>query len=125
MDTGFNRNYQANPYDGYEKESSIMFPVRFRSEGYHPKEQVLGLVLDGKAKACPFVELAKDSGLPGMRFIHKLRFIELNLNSLILSIIFWIKLSVLIVITIPTALLFSCRVKFGCATYGPHCQTGV
>ena len=62
MDTGFNRNYQANPYDGYEKESSIMFPVRFRSEGYHPKEQVLGLVLDGKAKAYPFVELAKGSG---------------------------------------------------------------
>ena len=62
MDTGFNRNYQANPYDGYEKENSIMFPVRFRSEGYHPKEQVLGLVLDGKAKAYPFVELAKGSG---------------------------------------------------------------
>ena len=39
-----------------------MFPVRFRSEGYHPKEQVLGLVLDGKAKAYPFVELAKGSG---------------------------------------------------------------
>jgi len=60
--TGFNRNYQANPYDGYERESSIMFPVRFRSEGYHPKEQVLGLVLDGEAKAYPFVELAKGSG---------------------------------------------------------------
>lgn len=62
VETGFNRNYQANPYDGYEKESSIMFPVSFRSEGYHPKEQVLGLVLDGKAKAYPFVELAKGSG---------------------------------------------------------------
>lgn len=62
MNTGFNRNYQANPYAGYEEESSIMFPVRFRSEGYHPKEQVLGLVIDGKAKAYPFVELAKGSG---------------------------------------------------------------
>ena len=62
MDTGFNRNYQANPYDGYEKERSIMLPLRFRSEGYHPKEKVLGLVLDGKAKAYPFVELAKSSG---------------------------------------------------------------
>lgn len=62
VDTGYNRNYQANPYDGYEKESSIMFPVRFRSEGYHPKEQVLGLVLNGKAKAYPFVELAKSVG---------------------------------------------------------------
>lgn len=40
-----------------------MFPVRFRSEGYHPKEQVLGLVLDGEAKAYPFVELTKTSGI--------------------------------------------------------------
>lgn len=62
QETGFNRNYQANPYDGYGRDSSIMFPVRFRAEGYHPKEQVLGLVLDGKAKAYPFVELAKGSG---------------------------------------------------------------
>ena len=62
VETGFNRNYQANPYDGYEKESSIMFPVSFRLEGYHPKEQVLGLVLGGKTKAYPFVELAKGSG---------------------------------------------------------------
>lgn len=62
QETGFNRNYQANPYDGYERDSSIMFPVRFRAEGYHPKEQVLGLVLDGKARAYPFVELAKGSG---------------------------------------------------------------
>jgi len=61
QETGFNRNYRANPYDGYERDSSIMFPVRFRAEGYHPKEQVLGLVVDGKAKAYPFVELAKGS----------------------------------------------------------------
>lgn len=65
LETGFNRNYQVNPYDGYEREESIMFPVRFRSQGYHPKEQVLGLVLDGKAKAYPFVELAKSSGEVG------------------------------------------------------------
>lgn len=63
QETGFNRNYLANPYDGYERDSSIMFPVRFRAEGYHPKEQVLGLVLDGKTKAYPFVELAKGSGI--------------------------------------------------------------
>lgn len=62
QETGFDRNYQANPYDGYERDSSIMFPVRFRAEGYHPKEQVLGLVLDGKAKAYPFIELAKGPG---------------------------------------------------------------
>ncbi|PTN12272.1 uncharacterized protein DUF3179 [Nitrosomonas aestuarii] len=39
-----------------------MFPVRFRSKGYRPKEQVLGLILDGQTKAYPFLELAKESG---------------------------------------------------------------
>ncbi|MCC6921712.1 MAG: DUF3179 domain-containing protein [Nitrosomonas sp.] len=63
QETGFNRNYHINPYDGYERDSSIMFPVRFRAEGYHPKEQVLGLIVDGKAKAYPFVELAQGSGV--------------------------------------------------------------
>jgi hypothetical protein len=61
--TGFNRDYHTNPYDGYERDSGIMFPVRFRTKGYHPKERVIGLVLDGKAKVYPFVELAKGSGV--------------------------------------------------------------
>ena len=60
--TGFSRDYEADPYAGYEKSAELMFPVRFRAEGYHPKERVLGLVLDGKAKAYPFVELAKGTG---------------------------------------------------------------
>ncbi|MCP5246345.1 MAG: DUF3179 domain-containing protein [Burkholderiales bacterium] len=59
LETGYQRNYDANPYQGYDQDNSIMFPVRFRSEGYHPKEPVLGLVLDGSAKAYPFIELEK------------------------------------------------------------------
>ena len=59
QDTGFNRNYFVDPYLGYDRDASNMFPVRFRSEGYHPKEQVLGLILNGKVKAYPFIELAK------------------------------------------------------------------
>lgn len=60
--TGYSRDYDGDPYAGYEKSAELMFPVRFRAEGYHPKERVLGIVLDGKAKAYPFVELAKGSG---------------------------------------------------------------
>ncbi|MGQ9667050.1 MAG: DUF3179 domain-containing protein [Anaerolineae bacterium] len=61
-DTGHRRDYARDPYAGYEKLPDIYFPVRFRAQGYHPKERVLGLVLDGQAKAWPFVELAKAGG---------------------------------------------------------------
>jgi len=61
-DTGFKRDYEDNPYAGYDKREEIIFPVRFRAQGYHPKEQVLGLKINGKAKAYPFAELAKGSG---------------------------------------------------------------
>lgn len=59
LETGYIRDYFANPYRGYDQDNNIMFPVRFRSEGYHPKERVLGLELNGKAKAYPFIELDK------------------------------------------------------------------
>lgn len=61
-DTGFKRDYEDNPYAGYDKREDIIFPVRFRAQGYHPKEQVLGLKINGKAKAYPFLELAKGAG---------------------------------------------------------------
>ena len=61
-DTGFKRDYEDNPYAGYDKREEIIFPVKFRAKGYHPKEQVFGLKINGKAKAYPFVELAKGSG---------------------------------------------------------------
>ncbi|HEY3326405.1 MAG TPA: DUF3179 domain-containing protein [Novimethylophilus sp.] len=61
-DTGYRRDYQRNPYAGYEANEGIIFPVKFRAQGYHPKEQVIGLEIDGKFKAYPFAELAKTSG---------------------------------------------------------------
>jgi hypothetical protein len=59
--TGINRNYQNNPYAGYDLHEDIVFPVKFRSKGYHPKEQTFGLIINNKAKAYPFVELSKTS----------------------------------------------------------------
>ena len=60
--TGFARDYDRDPYAGYEKSAELIFPVRFRAEGFHPKERVLGIVLDGRAKAYPFVEMARGRG---------------------------------------------------------------
>ncbi len=60
--TGSVRPYMRDPYDGYEKAEEVMFPVAFRSAGFHPKERVLGIKVGERSKAYPFVELGKTSG---------------------------------------------------------------
>jgi hypothetical protein len=62
FETGFRRDYTFDPYGGYEASTATYFPVRFRAAGFHPKERVIGLVVNGKAKAWPFVELGKLDG---------------------------------------------------------------
>ncbi len=62
-ETGHDRNYAANPYSAYERDRELYFPVRFKAQGYHPKERVLGVEIDGRFKAYPFSELAKTKGV--------------------------------------------------------------
>ena len=62
-ETGFHRDYDRNPYGDYAASETVFFPLSSTSRRYHPKEQVIGLELDGQAKAWPFVELAK-AGTP-------------------------------------------------------------
>lgn len=59
FDTGYQRDYSQNPYGDYSKTEGIFFPVGNIDRSFHPKEQVIGLELEGKFKAFPFVELAK------------------------------------------------------------------
>jgi hypothetical protein len=59
LETGHRRNYDRDPYAWYDQSPDLMFPVRFRALGYHPKEYVLGITLDGEAKAYPVSELAR------------------------------------------------------------------
>lgn len=61
-DTGHRRDYARNPYLDYETSPELMFPVALRAEGFHPKERVLGVEVNGKHKAYPFVELSKSRG---------------------------------------------------------------
>ncbi|MCP4331850.1 MAG: DUF3179 domain-containing protein [Gammaproteobacteria bacterium] len=59
-DTGHSRDYQRDPYAGYEKSRSTYFSVNNEApDNYHPKEVVLGLGIDGVYKAYPFIELDK------------------------------------------------------------------
>lgn len=60
--TGYRRDYNRNPYQGYEYSEGLFFPVAFLNHQYHPKEKVLGITLNGQAKAYPFAELARVGG---------------------------------------------------------------
>ncbi|HHH36978.1 MAG TPA: DUF3179 domain-containing protein [Gammaproteobacteria bacterium] len=61
-DTGYARDYDRDPYAGYVDSAGVFFPVRHRDPRFHPKARVLGLVLDGRAKAWPFSELSRARG---------------------------------------------------------------
>ena len=58
-ETGFERNYNNSPYAAYLKSPQTMFPLSSVSRRYHPKEEVLGLEMDGQFKVYPFIELEK------------------------------------------------------------------
>lgn len=58
--TGYARDYDRNPYSGYEHSRAIYFSVSNKAPGdYHPKERVLGLEIKGRYKAWPFSEIDK------------------------------------------------------------------
>lgn len=53
-DTSYARNYDRDPYAAYAEDEALMFPVRFRIEGMHPKTPVLGIRFGDAARAYPF-----------------------------------------------------------------------
>ncbi len=57
--TGYQRNYQTTPYQGYNESNDIFFPVSNRDFRYHSKEVVIAIEVNGLTKAYPFVELAR------------------------------------------------------------------
>ena len=58
-ETGYKRNYDSNPYQGYQLDRGIWFPVEHQNNSYHPKELVLGIELNGRHKGYAFSELEK------------------------------------------------------------------
>ncbi len=61
-DTGYFRNYQTDPYTGYQDSTGTYFPVTQLDPRYHPKQQTLGLEVQGHFKAYPFLELDRAGG---------------------------------------------------------------
>jgi hypothetical protein len=58
-DTGYARNYDIDPYEGYYQAMGIMFPVGDVRTDLPAKEMVLGIEIGGAAKAYPLVQLGK------------------------------------------------------------------
>jgi len=61
-DTGHRRDYRRSPYAGYETSEGLYFPVSRLDPRYHPKEQVIGVEINGRFKVYPFSELARTRG---------------------------------------------------------------
>ncbi len=59
VNTGYIRDYERDPYLGYADRRELMFDTTYFDPSYHPKEWVLGVEIDGVAKAYPFAELKK------------------------------------------------------------------
>ena len=52
-------NYNRSPYQNYDHDDQIWFPVSHRDHHYRPKELVIGLHLNGRTRVYPFAELAR------------------------------------------------------------------
>lgn len=61
-DTGYRRDYTRDPYAGYEKRATLLFPVSAKDARFHPKALVIGLEIGGRYKAYPFSELERAAG---------------------------------------------------------------
>jgi len=57
LNTGFRRDYDRDPYRGYEQKTGLFFPVEQEDARLHPKERVLGVILNGFTKAYPLKTL--------------------------------------------------------------------
>jgi hypothetical protein len=64
-DTGNPRDYSRDPYEGFEAVPRPVFDVQHRDDRAYIKEWVLGVVVDGQAKAYPFERLARRLGNEG------------------------------------------------------------
>ncbi|MEY8251044.1 MAG: DUF3179 domain-containing protein [Colwellia sp.] len=70
LSTGHRRNYQKNPYGGYDESNTVYFPVTNSDPRYHNKEVVLTLEINGHIKAYPFVELARFKKIKGVNHLQ-------------------------------------------------------
>ncbi|MCC7194934.1 MAG: DUF3179 domain-containing protein [Gemmatimonadaceae bacterium] len=59
LDTGHTRDYGRDPYQGYDRVPTLMFPVRYMDARRDPKDLVVGILNGSVARAYPLDELAR------------------------------------------------------------------
>jgi hypothetical protein len=62
-ETGYHRNYAIDPYEGYYRMGSLMFPVGDVRADMSAKEPILGIQIDNHAKAYRMGWLSSNPGL--------------------------------------------------------------
>lgn len=62
-DTGFDRDYATDPYEGYYRLGSLMFPVGDVRTDLPTKERILGLTVQGVAKAYAIAKISRQPGI--------------------------------------------------------------
>jgi hypothetical protein len=62
-DTGYNRDYAIDPYEGYYRVGGIMFPVGDVRKDLAVKDRVLGVQINQTAKAYPLKWLRANPGI--------------------------------------------------------------
>ena len=60
IDTGYQRNYKAEAYASYFASDETMFPVTHSRKELAKKEWVIGVIINGQAKAYPIKVFADD-----------------------------------------------------------------
>ncbi len=85
-DTGYARNYAIDPYEGYYRIGSLMFPVGNVRTDLSIKERVLGITMDEKAKAYPLDVLRKTPGILEDKIGNGLVRIEVSAQGEVISV---------------------------------------
>jgi uncharacterized protein YuzE len=62
-DTGYDRNYQKDPYKGYARVGTIWFPVGNVRTDLSAKKRVMGIEIGGSAKAYPLERITLYPGI--------------------------------------------------------------
>ncbi|MFN2432735.1 MAG: DUF3179 domain-containing protein [Gemmatimonadota bacterium] len=60
-ETGYDRDYDSDPYAGYARDSRLMFPVASTDDRLQPKAMVFGITAGDAAKAYPFDALTRSA----------------------------------------------------------------
>jgi len=85
-ETGYSRDYSIDPYEGYYRVGSLMFPVGDVRKDLSAKARVLGIEISQKAKAYPLEWLRANPGILNDQLAGVAIRIEVNPEGEVVSV---------------------------------------